>query len=66
MSKTNQFKKIKGENQMNTFYHLLLNETASQEPYHKALINLTRATHDQLKALKSDLAWQQWSEAEMA
>jgi hypothetical protein len=43
-----------------------LNETASQEPYHKALINLTRATHDQLKALKSDLAWQQWSEAEMA
>ena len=51
---------------MDTFYQLLLNKTASQKPYHTALSKLTKVSREQLKALESDLAWQQWSEAETA
>lgn len=51
---------------MNTFYQLLLTKAVSQTPYRKALIVITKASHKQMNALASDLAWQQWAEAKAA
>ena len=51
---------------MNKFYQLLLTKSVSQNPYRKALIVITKASHKQMNALASDLAWQQWTEAKAA
>ena len=51
---------------MNKFYQLLLTKSVSQHPYQKALIVITKASHKQMNALASDLAWQQWTEAKVA
>ena len=51
---------------MNKFYQLLLTKPVSPNPYRKALIVITKASHKQMNALASDLAWQQWTEAKAA
>jgi len=51
---------------MNMFYQSLVSKSASPKPYLKALVKLTKASHEQMNALASDLAWQQWGEAETA
>jgi hypothetical protein len=59
------FQNFKGD-PMNKFYQLLLIKPVSPNPYRKALIVITKASHQQMNALTSDLAWQQWAQAKAA
>ena len=51
---------------MHTFCQLLFTKPVSPNPYTKALIVITKASHQHISALTSDLAWQQWAEAKAA
>jgi hypothetical protein len=53
---------LKGVNQMNTmqsFYASLSSDKLS-DAYQKILVELTKLSREQMHALESDLAWQEW------
>jgi len=45
---------------METFYQYLSTAHQQGDLYLERLAAITRASHDQLQALASDLAWQAW------
>jgi hypothetical protein len=48
-------------NTMKSFYASISSASRLQGPYLEALSEITRLSHQQAKALQSDMAWQQWS-----
>lgn len=47
---------------MKTFYDSLASASKIQNPYLRALAELTKIDTGQMKVLASDLGWQQWGE----
>jgi hypothetical protein len=59
----NQLSKLKGVNQMNTMqsFYTSLSSNKPVDAYLKILAEITKLSREQMQALKSDLAWQDWS-----
>jgi hypothetical protein len=49
-------------NTMKGFYASISSASRLQGPYMEALAEITKMSHQQSKALQSDLAWQEWSQ----
>lgn len=49
-------------NTMKGFYASISSASRLQGPYIEALAEITKMSHQQSKALQSDLAWQEWSQ----
>ncbi len=46
---------------MQTFHEMLTNTPNGRDHYVDTLVAITKANHDQLNELSSDLIWQTWS-----
>ena len=49
-------------NTMKSFYRSITSASRPQGSYVEALAEITRMSHEQSKALQSDMAWQDWSQ----
>ena len=49
-------------NTMKGFYASISSASRLHGPYLQALSEITRMSHQQTKALQSDMAWQNWSQ----
>lgn len=59
----NQPSKLKGVNQMNTMqsFYASLSSNKPVDAYLKILAEITKLSREQMRALKSEMAWQDWS-----